>query len=252
MRFGFGHDDGCGRRLLRALWHPSDKVGGGVTGAISFELPTGVNDALYLAGAWSKGATTDVVRTGISASPGIWGGTDAGGLIYGSFAGGYIFDSVYSSTARPGYLAAPVGQQLTTAYGGSIAFEHGWNAEWRTSVFGGVNIIDYNSTANSILCSRFGAGSASGSLVNGAGVNVSATDACNFDLQIAGAGSRTFWTPVRDLTIGVEVQWVNLHAKHGDGTVLVQPAIAGFKPNALYEIKDQNVFSGMFSVRRFF
>ncbi len=31
-----------------------------------------------------------------------------------------------------------------------------------------------------------------------------------------------------------------------------QPVISGFKPNALYEIRDQNVFSGMFSVRRFF
>ncbi len=68
---------------------------------------------------------------------------------------------------------ARVGQQLTTAYGGSIAFEHGWNAEWRTSVFGGAEFLDYNSTANAILCSRFGAGSASGTLVNVGGVNVS-------------------------------------------------------------------------------
>ncbi len=66
---------------------------------------------------------------------------------------------MYTSTpARTGAgieLVGPVGQQLTTAYGGSIAFEHGWNAEWRTSVFGGAQVIDYNRHANAILCSRF-------------------------------------------------------------------------------------------------
>ena len=57
-----------------------------------------------------------------------------------------MFDSVYTTTARTGagVTVGPTGQQLTTAYGGSIAFEHGWNAEWRTSVFGGAQVVDYN------------------------------------------------------------------------------------------------------------
>jgi hypothetical protein len=239
--------------------NPSDKVGGGVNAAISFKLPTGVNDALYIGGSWSKGATTDTVRQGVSGSTGgvaVYGGSgDA--ATYGSISGGYIWDSVYSSTAGVGAgqaFGAGTGQQLTTAYGGSIAFEHGWNAEWRTSVFGGLEVIDYNSTANAILCSKFGGaiGTGPGRLENAAGALVNNTDACNFDLRIAGAGTRTFWTPVRDLTIGVEFQWVNIHAEHGDGVVYRQPIISGFKPDARYDIKDQNVFSGMFSVRRFF
>jgi hypothetical protein len=118
-------------------------------------------------------------------------------------------------------------------------------------VFGGAQFIDYNSTANAILCSRFGAGSTSGTLTV-AGVNVSNTSACNFDLRIAGAGTRTYWTPVRDLTIGFEFQWVNVASKHGDNVVYNQPVISGFKPNAGYEFRDQNQFSGIFSVRRFF
>ncbi len=40
--------------------NPSDKVGGGVTAAFRFNVPTGVNDALYIGGTWSKGASTDV------------------------------------------------------------------------------------------------------------------------------------------------------------------------------------------------
>ena len=234
--------------------NPSDKIGGGVTAAFKFNVPTGVNDALYIGGSWSKGATFDVARNnGLGSGLAVYGGSD-GLATYGSIAGGYIFDTVYSSTARTGAgtTVGPVGQQLTTAYGGTVAFEHGWNSQWRTSVFGGVEVIDYNSTANAILCSRFGAGSATGTLTNAAGVNISNTSACNFDLRIAGAGSRTYWSPVRDLTIGFEVQWTNIHAEHDSGTVYNQPVISGFKPDAAYEVRDQNVFSGIFSVRRYF
>ncbi|MDQ8726207.1 porin [Bradyrhizobium sp. LHD-71] len=233
---------------------PSDKIGGGVNAMLSFKLPTGVNDALYIGGSWSKGATADVIRNNSSqlgSGLAVYSGSD---FNYGSIAGGYIFDSVYNSGGirnGAGIAVGPTGQQLTTAYGGTIAFEHGWNAEWRTSVFGGAEVVDYNETANAILCSRFGVGSASGTLtVNG--VNVSNTGACNFDLRIVGAGTRTYWTPVRDLTIGVEFQWANISSSHGDNVVYNQPVISGFKPNAAYEVKDQNVFSGIFSVRRFF
>ncbi|WP_204265215.1 porin, partial [Klebsiella pneumoniae] len=85
------------------------------------------------------------------------------------------------------------------------------NAQWRTSVFGGAQVIDYNATANSILCSRFGAGSASGTLSN-------AATTCNMDYRVAGVGSRTYWTPVRDLTIGLEVMWTNHHSGNKGAT----------------------------------
>ena len=73
-----------------------------------------------------------------------------------------------------------------------------------------------------------------------------------WDYRVVNVGSRTYWTPVRDLTIGVEVNWTNHHVSHGDNVVYNQPVISGFKPNAAYEVRDQNVFSGIFSVRRFF
>ncbi|MDQ8730960.1 porin [Bradyrhizobium sp. LHD-71] len=232
---------------------PSDKVGYGVNAAFKFNVPTGINDALYIGGTYSKGATTDVfANIGQGSAFGIYGGSN-GLLTYGSIAGTYLFDSVYTSGPRTGagIAVGPTGQELTTAYGGSIAFEHGWTPEWRTSVFGGAQVLDYSDTANAILCSRFGIGSTTGTLTVG-GVNISNTGACNFDYRIYGAGTRTYWTPVRDLTIGVEFMWTNHHVSHGDNVVYNQPVISGFKPNAAYEIRDQNVFSGIFSVRRFF
>jgi hypothetical protein len=227
----------------------SDKAGYGVNTGFKFNTPWGVNDAFYIAGTWSKGATTDVFN---NIGPGstflLYGGSN-NFATYGSLTGSVLFDSVYTTTTRTGagLVVAPTGQQLTTAYGGSIAYEHGWNAEWRTSVYGGAQVVDYNDTANAILCSK-----AAGVLINAAGVNLSNTTACNFDYRIVGAGTRTYWTPVRDLTIGVELMWTNHHASFGDGAIIAQPTINNFKPNALYEIRDQNVFSGMFSVRRFF
>ncbi len=232
--------------------NPSDKVGGGVTAAFRFNVPTGVNDALYIGGTWAKGASTDVfANIGQGSTFGIYGGSNLGGLVYGSLTGTPLFDSVYlSGPARAGagiVVPGRTGQQLTTTYGGSIAFEHGWNAEWRTSVFGGAQVIDYNDTANAILCSRF-----AGGLINAAGASIHNTTACNWDYRVVGAGTRTYWTPVRDLTIGVELAWTNHHVSHGDGAIFVQPAINSFKPDARYEVRDQNVFSGLFSVRRFF
>ena len=227
---------------------PSDKIGGGVNAGFKFNTPTGVNDALYIAGSYSVGATTNTfANIGQGAAVGLYGSgsppTAAGPA--GNITGTYVWDSVYNS-------ATGVGQQLTTTYGGSLAFEHGWNAEWRTSVFGGAEKLDYNATANAILCSKFAAGSASGTLTAGVGgANVSGTGACNWDYMVYGVGSRTYWTPVRDLTIGVEVMWTNHSVGHASGVVYNQAA-NGFKPAGAYVIKDQDVISGMFSVRRFF
>jgi hypothetical protein len=127
---------------------PSDKLGGGVHAAFKFNVPTGVNDAIYLAGTYAVGASTDVfANIGQGSAFGIFGSSNSR---YQSIAAGYLFDSVYDT--RTG-----TGQQLTTTYGGTIAFEHGWNSEWRTSIYGGAEVIDYNATANADdACRRCG------------------------------------------------------------------------------------------------
>ncbi len=223
---------------------PSDKIGGGVNAAFKFNTPTGVNDSLYISGAYAIGASADMfANIGQGSLFGIFGSSSTA---YQSIVGGYLFDSVYSTTARTGagITVGPTGQQLTTTYGGSLAFEHGWNAEWRTSIFGGAQIIDYGSTANAILCSRM-------TVAGGAGVLSNANSTCNMDYRIVGVGSRTYWSPVRDLTIGVELMWTNHHSGN-EGATYTPPAVAGLKPVTTYEVKDQNIVSGMFSVRRFF
>ena len=246
--------------------NPSDKVGGAVNAAFRFNVPTGVNDALYIGGTYAKGdlgASWGGVAQG--AAVGLYGGSNLNpAVILGSITGAYVWDSVYTSQGAAASITGggvtvtgPVGQQLTTGYGGSLAFEHGWNAEWRTSIFGGAQFVDYNSTANAILCSKFtgtaAAPAASGALIAGPnGANISGTSACNWDYRLVAAGTRTYWTPVRDFQMGFELIWSNHHVKHADGVVYVQPVISDFKPNGQWEIRDQNVFSALFAVRRFF
>ena len=167
--------------------NPSDKVGGGSTRRSASTLPTGVNDALYIGGTYAKGDLgTSWGGVAQGAAVGLFGGTNVASA-YGSVVGrSTCFDSVYTSVAGVTTgggvtFAGPVGQQLTTGYGGSIAFDHGWNAEWRTSVFGGVQVVDYNSTANAILCSRLAGPAGTGLTLGVGGANVAGTGACNWD-----------------------------------------------------------------------
>jgi hypothetical protein len=223
----------------------SDKIGGAVNASLKINVPTGVNDAIYLHGGYGVGATGHVFST-ITQGNGFGSYSERGinGLT-GALAFGYIFDSVYDT--RAGALNQG-SQQLTTAYGGSAAYEHNWNPQWRTSVFGGAQFLDYNASANATLCSKLtvAAGAAGpGTLVLAPG------QACNMDFRVVQAGTRTVWEPVKDLTFGVEFIYSQLSGKN-NGSVLLQNANNGGRPAGAYLLKDQDVFSGTLSVRRFF
>ena len=48
--------------------------------------------------------------------------------------------------------------ELTTAWGVNAAYEHFWNTQWRTSLYGGYGEVSYNGQANAMLCSAHGSG----------------------------------------------------------------------------------------------
>ena len=141
-------------------------------------------------------------------------------------------------------------QQLTSAYGAYLAFEHKWNSEWRTSIFGGGHYLDYNATANALLCSKYapGAVGSPGTLAFAPG------QTCDMDMLTWQAGSRTIWAPVKDLTMGLEVIYSRLEPRN-DGALFAQNGNNGFLPGApvgVYEVKDQDIWSGRLSIRRYF
>ena len=222
------HNDGCCRWLLRGRRPHPERQGRGLRQARKYQRADRRERRSVLQRQFRWPQRRDVRTSSTTASarcPAIYGGSDSR-PIYGSVT----FDASSSTACTTrfdrgastgaGDPGCPSGQQLTKTYGGNIMFEHGWSAEWRTSVFGGVERVDYNETANAILCSQFRPGSAAGTLSN-----LPCKRRQHGRLQhglhrVAGVGSRTTWTPVKDLLIGAEFQWSHIHVEQDKGADL--------------------------------
>ncbi len=124
---------------------------------------------------------------------------------------GMMSDGVYGGSALGGSLI-PQGIQLTTAWGVNAGYEHFWNPQWRTSLYGGYAQTSYNSTANALLCASFGAASSV------AGVAV-ATAGCNQDWNQWWIGSRTQWNVTKDFYMGLDVAYVKIDSAQFPGGI---------------------------------
>jgi hypothetical protein len=68
---------------------------------------------------------------------------------------GVLSDAVVGGTlAGTGGSAFATDLQLTTAWNVNAAYEHFWNPQWRTSLYGGYAAVSYNTNANGNLCRR--------------------------------------------------------------------------------------------------
>ena len=231
-----------------ATGHPDDRYGFAVSGAVEFKnLPTGVGDTLKLEAAYARGAAKY-----------IFGGTvDVnGGGRFQKFDGntlgfGYVLDGVF----------APGGQiQQSTAWEFTGFYEHYWNPAWRTSLFGNYSHIEYGSGGDAILAAAFGpAGGRLGFTGNGntgttAGSLILAPGS-NFDLNLYQVGTRTSWTPVRNLTLSAEFIYSrvdqNLNGFYAGPGGVGGAAVAG-KPAQVYSLRDQNLYNGAVQILRSF
>jgi hypothetical protein len=215
--------------------HPDDKWGGAASVGLQLKnLPTGPGDKLSLDATWSKGATAYIIS-------GVTGTATAGGKNFAHYNdGGTLFPASYQTFAAVTALDAvyaPGGQmELTTAWGFRGAYVHNWSPTWESSLFGSYTHVDYNTNASALICAAQLAGSAKG---NGY--------TCNPDFNIWQIGSRTAWTPVRNLTFSAEVMYTVLDQSN-TGTTVLAPAVS--KPAADYDYKDQGIISGNLRVRR--
>ena len=75
------------------------------------------------------------------------------------------------------------------------------------------------------------------------------TNGCNPDFAIAQVGTRTIWSPVANLDIGVEVLYTRLD-QNFNGAFLV-PA-NGARPTGFYTARDQDTWSGVLRFQRNF
>jgi hypothetical protein len=215
-----------------SLGHADDKYGFAVNGAVEFKnLPTGAGDSLKIEATYAKGAAKYAFTGGTTDTSG--GGRFAA-VSGNGIAFGYVLDGVYSN-----------GGQIIQSDAWAIAafYEHYWNPAWRTSLFGSYNNISYGSDGNALLAAAFGAGRTS----NG-GVLSGSTG--NFDFSIAQIGTRTAWTPVKNLTLSAEFTYSRLEQNLGgfwSGAVTGKPTPVGG-----YALQNQNIYNGSVQILRSF
>jgi hypothetical protein len=216
---------------LETSGHPDDKYGFAVQASLSIKnIPTGPGDSINLDAAFSNGATRYVIGGVSPNSYSMFGGSSLAGA-YQSIGIGASTDGVFTNGGQI---------EKTNAWGIRGAFNHNWNPNWSSSLFGSYTAVTYSSNGKALYCTGFGA------VVGG----LNATYTCNPDFNIAQVGFRTIWTPVTNLSLSGEVMWVGLDQKMAGFTSPVQPLAT--KPLARYEFKDQNTVVVGFRARRNF
>jgi porin-like protein len=231
--------------------HPDSKWGGAVMAALQIKnIPTGAGDDIKIDASYAKGATKYVIATsGTSPNFAMFGDSGFG---YQSVGFGATTDGVYFPGA-----AGTGGIALTTAWGVRGAFNHNWNPNWSTALFGSYSAVRYDGGADDNLVGA-GTTTAKGAYCNAfaashpgqTGVaSAAGTYSCNPDFNVSQLGVVTRWTPVKNLTFSGEVQWFHLDQKMSGSSVFTATAP---KPNALYEFKDQDTVLLQFRAQRNF
>ncbi|MEW6642929.1 MAG: porin [Pseudomonadota bacterium] len=210
--------------------HPSSTWGYAVIGAFELKnLPTGAGDSLKVQASFANGAAKYIFGGAYDSSgAGRFARIGDGGMGFG-----YVLDGVYGNGT---------GIQKSDAWQAAAFYEHYWNPAWRTSLFGSYSRITYGSTGDALLLAA----------ANGAGLSTGFTNATgSFALSLAEVGTRTAWTPVKDLTFAAEFSYVRM-MQNLNGTFTTTAANQGIAAGTTFQLKNQNLYQGAVEVRRNF
>jgi hypothetical protein len=175
-----------------ASGHPDDRVGFVLGAGLKLNVPMiGQGDFFQAQVNYTQGALRYIFQTPNSN----WGKVDGANVAFGT-----VTDAVYGGTLATGNASD---LSLTTAWNVNAAYEHFWNARWRTSLYGGYAAVSYSDQGKANLCVVDGAGS-------GAGTGAIAAAGCDNDWQTWWLGSRTQWNVTKDFYLGVDVMYARL------------------------------------------
>jgi hypothetical protein len=161
---------------------PSTEYGFAVNAGVKINLPMlAAGDALYLQGTYAKGATTYVTSNAFGFGKSLFG--------VGAF-GGSAPDAVVVANGGAGNI------ELTTQWGLTAALLHYWAPTVRQGLYASYVKTDFSNAA-----SNAGAKYAPGIAANFNGNTFR-------DWDYYAVGTNLIWSPVKDLDIGVEVQYV--------------------------------------------
>ena len=202
--------------------NPGDKWGWGVGAGLTLKMPWDAKDTLSGVIAYSRGATGFVAH-----------GNGNNFVHKDGIATSFMTDALYVTGS---------GLELTEAWGGTIAFEHYWTPNLRTSFVGAYLQQNYSDAAKAMIVAT-----SAGGLCN----SVTGVSNCNPDWSIWRVASRTMWNPVANLDVGVEVAYSQLDSAF-KGRALVPVNAAAGLAGGPYNIEDQGYWSAAFRVQRNF
>jgi hypothetical protein len=218
---GSYYSAGVSPGALTVNGHPGDTWGWAIQGGfrlLNFLQP---KDRFEASAYWCDGATTYCVSTPIAAP---FGSGNSLGV-------GYAVDGVFVNGA---------GIEKTESWGFQAAYQHYWNAQWRTAVVGGYTAIDYNDTATARICGAPGSG----------GLNQFAFTSTNCDPSFSqtSVSTRTAWNPHPTLEIGLDLIWWHLNTANAGLATFA--GNVGARPAGTYTVEDQDRFLAIFRVQK--
>ena len=223
----------------------ANREGFAVQGGVKFNLPWAQGDSLWLQAAYANGAVhylgyNPYVHFGGQFAM-FRGGPPAGGCpagtVCGNLGAAWAYDAIFDATT---------GTHLTSGCAFLAAVQHYWTPAVRSTVFGHYTSVNYNAGGTAAFC-RGGTVAGAGTTGN---ISTAALAVCNPDFRVFQIGSNTYWSPVRNLDIGVEVLYTRLDQSHvGNWTTT---AVQGARPAGLYTARDTDIFSGNLRFQRNF
>jgi Porin subfamily len=230
-----------------------DAFGWAVGAGVMFNLPWAQGDQFWAQATYARGAASylglnkfvanDVVSMTRGGAPFNLGGD-------GNTMQAWAFDGVFQTPS----LLQSGNVELTEGFQVTVAAQHYWTPALRTSVFGGYVQLDFPGDHNAVLNVGTGArGAFCTAAVNqpaaGAEFIPLSVGGCDPSFAVWSIGTRTVWSPVRNLDIGVEVLYQRLD-QNMDG--LWNLLRAGGRAAGNYESRDQDTWSGLIRFQRNF
>jgi len=198
--------------------HPDDELGFVVGAGLKFFTPMiGAGDYFQAQVNYTEGAVRYVFMTPNSN----WYKQDGA-----NFGFGLLSDAVYGGLLGNTGVTAATSNELTTAWGVNAAYEHFWSKQWKTSLYGGYAEVDYNDTANSLICT---------------GTTAVAPAGCDNNWSTWWIGSRTQWNVSPDTYFALDVLYSELQSA----------ALASSSSSAKF-VDDQQNWSARFRIHKDF
>jgi porin-like protein len=240
-------ETGCVSFCNLGLGVGPEATGWAIGGGMMFNLPWAQGDQFWVQGTWARGAASylglnkfvnnDSIAMFSGGAPLNLGGNASAGL-------GWVVDGIFQTGTS---------MALTEGFQVNAAVQHYWTPSLRTSVFGGYTALDFGNSATpgsaaNLFCTGLVTPGAVGA-VGAGGIGAPLPTTCDPSFAIWQAGTRTIWSPARNLDIGLEVLYTRFD-QNMIGTWNLGPT--GSRAGGLHTARDQDIWSGLVRFQRNF